>query len=196
MKPDEATDHVRRMLARSSALHVISLLFASAPHRRAEVTALLDELSDDALRRAALTAVRAPEGEMQELFGPGGSVSPREVAYSREDPGRILADLQGFYEAFAYQPPAREPADHFSTEAGYLGYLELKSAFAWASREDESWEVAEKARGSFFSAHFGPFARAFSLRLLELPDHHFLDLAGLLHEQIDRIEISPAADRS
>ncbi len=192
MKPDVITEAVRRRLVSSCSWRVVSLLFESpGPDRRSDLPGLLKELDDEPLRRAARAAAPIGDGEFQALFGPGGAVSPREVKYlPAEDPGRVLADLKGFYEAFKYQPRNRETFDHFSTEAGFLGFLQLKCAFALAEGEQEPAQLVEKALEEFARSHFAPFAQAFSARLLQIPEHPYLDLARLIQRQSGRVGIT------
>lgn len=80
--------------------------------------------------------VRAIAAETQEatdelyhrLFGPGGTISPREVSYCRfEDPGQVMAQRATFYQAFSFAPRREESIDHISVEAGVVGYLFLKA---------------------------------------------------------------------
>jgi nitrate reductase assembly molybdenum cofactor insertion protein NarJ len=113
-------------------------------------------------------AQRAREEASPELyhttFGPGGPAAPREVSYAGAVlPGPLLADVQAFYEAFAYRPALDEPPDHVAVELGFLSYLHLKAAYA-ASRDDhEQAAVAAEAAKRFTDTHLanllGPLAR-------------------------------------
>jgi nitrate reductase assembly molybdenum cofactor insertion protein NarJ len=82
-----------------------------------------------------------------------------------EDPGRILADLKAFYEAFAFSPRTEEAADHLSVEAGFLGYLRLKEAFARAQGEDEKAATAADAASRFGADHLAAYAQLFAARV-------------------------------
>jgi len=54
--------------------------------------------------RGSAAARGAVEGHYLALLGPGGPASPREAAYvGLGDPGRTLAELRAFYDAFAYR---------------------------------------------------------------------------------------------
>jgi nitrate reductase assembly molybdenum cofactor insertion protein NarJ len=127
-----------------------------------EVAALAREVPHQGLRTAAHAARDASEGEYLHLVGPGGIVSPREVSYrSFEDPGRILADLAASYAAFAFQPRAEESPDHLAVEAGFIGYLLLKEAFAVARGDTEAASTTAAARSRFLEGHLTaahPFA--------------------------------------
>jgi nitrate reductase assembly molybdenum cofactor insertion protein NarJ len=99
-----------------------------------EAQDLAAETGDKDLRDAVQAARGATEGTYLSLFAEGGFVSPRETTWRhREDPGQILADIAGFYEAFAFRPRAEDPLDHVAVEAGFIGYLCLKEAQAAAS---------------------------------------------------------------
>lgn len=126
-----------------------------------EVEAVAREVDDPKLREAAAAAPAATEAAHLAVFGPAGAVSPREVSYRGfEDPARVLSDLAAFYEAFAYRPASEEPPDHVSVEAGFLGYLKLKEAYARSRGDAEAGRAASVAFERFAREHLGPFARA------------------------------------
>jgi hypothetical protein len=144
---------------------------------REEVDALAAEVEDGDLRAAAAAARHGTEGEYLAHLGPGGPVSPREVAYrDREDPARVLADLAACYEAFAYRPRAEDPADHIAVEAGFVGYLLLKELIARDLCESILVSTVSLARERFLHEHVGPFARALAARLEGAGGH--LELAA------------------
>ena len=82
-----------------------------------------------------------------------------------EDPGRIIADIRAFYEAFAFHPDTEEAPDHIAVQAGFLGYLCLKEAYAWARGNQEEAEVAANAAARFREAHLSPLAWSVAERL-------------------------------
>jgi nitrate reductase assembly molybdenum cofactor insertion protein NarJ len=146
---------------------------------RQEVEALNREVSDPEIG-AAVDAARqgATEGRYLAVLGPGGPVSPREVTYrGMEDPGHILGDLMAFYEAFTFRPETEEAPDHLSVEAGFLGYLCLKAAYARASGDEGNAEVAAQAAERFREAHLAAFAWPLAGRLAKT-DVHYLTLAA------------------
>ena len=134
---------------------------------RQEVEALRREVSDPEIGAAAEAArADATEGRYLALFGPGGPVSPREVTYrGMEDPGRILGDVMAFCDAFAFQPQTEEAPDHLAVEAGFLGFLCLKEAYARVRGHDEEAEVAARASERFREVHLGTFAWPVAERL-------------------------------
>lgn len=134
---------------------------------REEVPYLAHEVRDAGLQAAALQAVRtATEGEYLGTFGPGGLVSPREVAHVRtRDPGHLLAQLGVLYDAFAYRPRSEETADHLAVEAGFVGYLRLKQAFAVACGASDLADVAERAAGLVVERHLSAFVEPIAGRL-------------------------------
>ena len=137
-----------------------------------------------ALRTAAQAARHASEGEYLYLVGPGGIVSPREVSYrSFEDPGRILADLAATYAAFAFQPRAEESHDHLAVEAGFVGYLLLKEAFAVTRGDADAASTTAAARQGFLEAHLTA-ARPFAERLTAAGDSHLAAAARVLAERV------------
>jgi nitrate reductase assembly molybdenum cofactor insertion protein NarJ len=154
-------------LAQAASLRLLGLLL-ERPRGGwlEEVESLAREVQDPELKSVAREARQAREGTYLRLFGPGGEISPREVAYrSSEDPGQILADLEGFYQAFAFSPRREDPPDHISVEVGFLGYLRLKEAYAMARGAKQEASLAGEAARRFIEDHLGPFAQALAKRL-------------------------------
>jgi nitrate reductase assembly molybdenum cofactor insertion protein NarJ len=144
-----------------------------------ELEMLGREVADPEIRAAADAAREAAnEGRYLALVGPGGPVSLREVTYrGMEDPGRIIADISGFYEAFAFQPETEEAPDHLAVEAGFLGYLCLKEAYARARGTEDEAEVAAQAAVRFREEHLSTLAWPVAERLAEA-DARYLSLAA------------------
>jgi nitrate reductase assembly molybdenum cofactor insertion protein NarJ len=156
---------------RSGWLDTVQRLGAELPDCEAELTKVVRQAS------------RADEGTYLATIGPGGLVSPREVAYRGfGDPGRILADLSGIYEAFAYRPRTEDPPDHVSVEAGFVGYLALKESYALAGGDDEQAELVAEARESFRVEHLGTFATKLARRLQGGPSPHLSGAAEILRD--------------
>jgi nitrate reductase assembly molybdenum cofactor insertion protein NarJ len=125
------------------------------------------EVGDEALRAAAEQAVHdATEGRYLGTFGPGGLVSPREIAHTKtRDPGHVLAQLGAFYDAFAYRPRTEETPDHIAVETGFIAYLRLKEAFAIACDDDEHARAAAEAAAAFVERHLSTFVQPLADRL-------------------------------
>ena len=162
---------IQQLLGDAAAWRLLGLLF-ERPREGwwQEMEMLSQEVSDPAIKAAADAAQEgASEGLYLALLGPGGPVPPREVAYrGMEDPGHIIADLSTFYEAFAFQPKSEEAPDHLAVEAGFLGYLCLKEAYARARGNEEEAEVAAQAATRFRDAHLATFAWPVAERLEEV----------------------------
>ena len=175
-----ADPRVRELLAEATAWRLLGLLFERPREGwREEVEALSRVVADSTLRSAAAVAQEeASEGLYLALFGPGGPVSPREVTYrGMEDPGRILADISAFYEAFAFQPETEEAPDHLAVEAGFMGYLCVKEAYARTRGNEEEAEIAAKAAARFREAHLSALAWPVAERL-ESTGVRYLTLAA------------------
>jgi nitrate reductase assembly molybdenum cofactor insertion protein NarJ len=113
------------------------------------IEALAKDVEDGELREAARLAVeQADEGMYHSVFGPGGPAPPREISYRESlQAGGILAEIAGYYQAFAYQASSDEPFDHVSVEADFLAYLRLKEAYASARGDwDQAGVTADAAR--------------------------------------------------
>ncbi len=154
-------DRIPESLLREAAAWRLAGLLFERPvggwHER--VAALAEEVEESALRDAVHAAGNAVEGHYLALFGPGGPASAREAAYvGLGDPGRSLAEVRAFYEAFAYHPHAEDPPDHLSVAAGFVGYLRLKEAFARGLENEEAAATVRAARERFERDHLGRIA--------------------------------------
>ena len=187
--PAVALDARQRDLLREAAeWRLISLLFqCPASDWRENLEALSSEITDSGLRDAAAAALtEATEGLYHSILGPGGPAPAREVSY-RElvQFGGLMSELACYYDAFAYRPADREPGDHVSIEAGFLGYLRLKEAYALASGDAERAEVASEAATAFITDHLSfiaePLARSLGhsgTRYLAIAGEALLQRAG------------------
>jgi len=171
---------VRDLLAEAAAWRLLGLLFERPRESWGrEVEDLARELRDPELAAAVDAAKEeATEGLYLAILGPGGIVSAREVSFrGMEDPGRILADLKAFYEAFAFSPQTEEAPDHLAVEAGFMGYLRVKEAFARIQGQDENAAIAADAASRFRTDHLATYVRSFAERV-EKAGVRYLTLAA------------------
>ena len=64
---------------------------------------IMNTASDGRDNLGAAATAAAHASEYLDVLGPGGSVSPREVAYrGRQDQAQIIADVSAFYGAFPF----------------------------------------------------------------------------------------------
>ena len=177
---DAVEPRVHELLRQATEWRLLGLLF-ERPRKNwwQEVEVLVRDLGDPEIKAAAEAArEEADEGLYLALLGPGGAVSPREVAYrGMEDPGHILAEIMAFYEAFAFRPKTEEPPDHLAVEAGFLGYLCLKEAYALSRGNDEEADVAAAAAARFRETHLSALAWPVAERL-EKTEVRYLTLAA------------------
>jgi nitrate reductase assembly molybdenum cofactor insertion protein NarJ len=169
-------------LEQAAELRLLGLLFErpTLPWRE-EIARLGPEIRDPDLRRLARASAEESEGGYLALFGPGGRVSPREVAYrGTADPGETLADLGAFYRAFAFAPRSEDPPDHIAVEVGFLAYLRLKEAYALARGLDEERRTTREAFESFRALHVRAWSGALRRRLGEAGTAPLADAARLL----------------
>lgn len=151
----------QQLLAEAAEWRLLGLLLECPGEEwRRRLDASAGSVADPALRAAARQAMEeAAEGVYHSIFGPGGPAPPREVAYSESlQPGLLLAELEAYYEAFAYRPDTREAADHVAVEAGFIAFLRLKEAYALASGNHEQASVAREAAGRFLHEHLSRIA--------------------------------------
>jgi TorA maturation chaperone TorD len=182
---DAPSDDVRALMAEAAAWRLMGLLLERPrPGWHEELETLAPEVADPSVRAAVDAAREASEGTYLSLLGPGGFVSPREVAYRpTEDPGKILADLAAFYEAFAFDPQTEDSIDHIAVEAGFVAYLRLKEAYALAQGDDEAAATTAEALQHFFDAHLGTFVEPFAQRLEASGVLYLVGAARALHDR-------------
>ena len=158
-----------------------------------EIRSLAREVRDPALAAAAIVAGDAAEGVYLDVLGPGGDVSPREVAYrGRQDPGATVADVSAFYKAFAYEPRAEDPPDHVAVEAGFAGYLRLKESYALSHGRPDEARLCAEALERFIEEHLCCVAEPLMAKLALLaPVPHLLGAASAL---LQRTGPAPAND--
>ena len=161
------------LVAQAAAWRLASLLLERPrPEWKSDIEKLCSEVTDRELSSCAKGADQGTEETYHRLFGPGGTVSPREVSYCGfEDPGRLMAELASFYDAFSFEPRREEPIDHISVEAGFVGYLFLKEAYAQMQADSESVEITKKARERFTHEHVGRCTRGMIYRPSDIPPY-------------------------
>ncbi len=148
---------------------------------REDVAALAREVRDPTVASLAERARTEREGVYLALLGPGAPVSPREVAYrGHADPGWVLADIQRYYEAFAYRPQVEDPIDHVAVETGFVAYLLLKKEMARAAGDQDSVATIATARDAFIEAHLGVMAAPLARALTACGDSCVAEAAALL----------------
>jgi nitrate reductase assembly molybdenum cofactor insertion protein NarJ len=169
----------QRLLAEAAEWRLIALLFERPRDGwQAEVASLAAEVQDPTLKEAAAASAEATEGLYHTTLGPGGPASPREVTYRKTAvSGHFLAELCAFYAAFAYQPVLDEPPDHVAVQAGFVGYLRLKEAFARACGSEDQATIAADAASRFVGEHLAVMAQRLAASL-ERSGISYLTLAG------------------
>ena len=163
-----------RLLAQAAAWRLASLLLERpGPEWKRKIVELCSEVTDHELSSSAKRAHHGSEEIYQRLFGPGGAVSPREVSYCGfEDPGRLMAELQSFYDVFSFAPRREECIDHVAVEAGFVGYLFLKEAYAEMRGAGKSARVTKTARERFVTEHVVRCAIGMIDRLTDESPHY------------------------
>ncbi|HZR82512.1 MAG TPA: molecular chaperone TorD family protein [Candidatus Binatia bacterium] len=140
---------------------------------QAEIERLAAEVADPPLRAAVAAARTASEGEYHALLGPGGPAPAREASVlGMGDPGWMMADLSRTYDAFGYAPRAEDPKDHVAVEVGFVGFLLLKEALAWASDDEVAARTVIAARTAFVADHLRALVLALAERLAVAPESH------------------------
>lgn len=183
---------IRQIIEESVAWRMFGLAFERPRDGwREQVESIAREVSDHDVR---WMAEQAREQASEELFldvlGPGGAVSPREVAYRRlADPGHMLAELEAMYQAFAYEPKTEECPDHVSVEAGFVAYLRMKQAFARIVGDADAEAVARDAEAMFVADHLGPLAAGIWKRFGGDDSLYVARAARLMRERLGDVEV-------
>jgi nitrate reductase assembly molybdenum cofactor insertion protein NarJ len=192
-------DDVRQLIEEAVAWRMLGLAFERPRNGwRDHVLSIANDAHDDDVRVIAeLAKEQASEELFLDVFGPGGAVSPREVAYrGMADPGQLLSELEAMYGAFAYEPKSEECPDHVSVEAGFVGYLRMKQAFARIIGDAEAESVAHDAAKLFIAEHLGPIAEGLSKRFDGDDDLYIARAAKHMRERLGDVEIPPVVERS
>lgn len=178
----------RTALAEAAAWRLLALLLARPrPGRVEEIETLAQEVADRDLQELSRSAAEAREGVYLNLLGPGGPASPRECSYyPLRDPSMILADLRGFYTAFAFDGENEEPLDHISTELDFVSYLATKQAYAQVSEDEEACAITARGLDRFLEDHLREFAEQFTQRLALVGTSYLLPIARALHRRVQR----------
>lgn len=170
----------REIIEDSARWRLISLLFEPPGEGWLERLAALATVIPDAdLKSASIAAqTEASESLYHSFFGPGGPASPREASYHRGvELGSLMSELTGYYQAFGYDPATQEALDHVSVEAGFVGYLRMKEAYAQACQDPDHAETSADATKSFVNRHLSAIAQPLAAAL-DRSGIQYLSLAG------------------
>ncbi len=177
------------LLRQAATWRLIGLLFEPPDEAwREEVRSLGDLPADPTLRLAAeLAQHEATPGLYHTTFGPGGPVSPREVAYQNLIlPGSLISEIKGYYEAFGYAPRGDEPPDHVAVEAGFIGYLRLKEALARSQQDGEPAAITAEAATCFLQKHLAVMAPPLAAALVDSPNRYLALAATALRQSVEQ----------
>lgn len=126
--------------------------------------------------------------EHNRLFEGGVSCPPNETAFIRRDKGSILADINGFYHAFGFNPSGEtgEKSDHVVIELQFVALLLVMAAEAAARGNTEHESVTRAALRSFTQDHIGLWVDIFSNRLEEVTHLPAFEGVGVLLDSVWR----------
>jgi nitrate reductase assembly molybdenum cofactor insertion protein NarJ len=121
---------------------------------------LLECIADARLAELARKALSESSPELwMRLFGPGGAVRARAVAWEGGlQPGYLLAELAAYYEAFGYEPPEDSAPDELSVLLDFAAWLEVKLAYACVQEDRDSEEITRRALETFLCKFVAPAA--------------------------------------
>jgi TorA maturation chaperone TorD len=191
-------EEILRLLQRAARLQRMARAFAyPGPGHVREVVEALATGGEDPLLGPVLAAWRAADegavrAEYVRLFLGTVPCPPNETAWTPSKGltggAADLADLQGFYHAFGFEPAgsSREMPDHVSVELEFLGALLVKLAYARIQEWEEPAEVTGEALHAFLEAHAGRWVPAFVSRLRELAvASPYIETAQALEEVVE-----------
>lgn len=184
------------LLRESAAWRLLGLLFERPREGwRDEVDALEPIAADAELSRAVAAArEEACEEAFLAILAPA-VVSPREVTWQRgADSGQLLAEIRATYDAFAFRPVTEEPPDHVSVEAGFVGWLLLKEAYARAADLPDAAALTAEARARFQKAHVARLAASLAENLDRWGVSYLTLAAVALAARAGEPEVMPSLD--
>jgi TorA maturation chaperone TorD len=166
-------------LRRSAIYRLLALAFA--PPTAERLTEIASAARKSAARtwpdlRAALahlaeaartTDPMALAGEHVSLFERQVRCPPYEGAYGPAQMGgkaSLLADVAGFYQAFAMGPAEGQPEveDHVCAELEFMSALTFKEAWAIAEDHTEGLEITRDAQRAFLGEHLARWGSTFA----------------------------------
>jgi len=159
-----------------------------------------------ALRRLADAAAGADEtglaAEHVALFQRQVRCPPYEGAYGLPQmagKAALLADVAGFYRAFALEPAEGQPEveDHVCAELEFMSALALKEAWAVAECHADGLGVTRDAGRMFLRDHLGRWGPTFAGRLATVAAPGFYPAAAAvlkawLEAEFARLHVAPA----
>lgn len=173
---------------------------------RAALAAMARELPKHLSQLAtelAAVPIEDSEAEFHRVLGAGG-IPACESSYDDNalaGRGPLLADIRGFYEAFAYRPqelPAEVP-DHIAVELDFLSYLAVKIAFALHEGKAEESRIAREAYEHFLDEHVRAWVERFHARLQAAASPVYFRVSACLNDLLSsprRAQIQPAQGRA
>lgn len=187
---------VARDLERAASYRFLALLFATPSDEVGRELAELADVVAPSLREDATLVSQATKRSLQGLYyrvlGGSGQVPDVECAYDANTAagrGPLIADVAGFYKAFAYDAPPPNTADHIANELDFMGWLAMKSAYAHHAGEAEHAEITANARAKFLKDHLGRWAKRFFERLAEVAEGtHYEAVAVLASRTLEQLE--------
>jgi len=190
----------RVWLERAVCWRFASRLFRPpTPDGLAELRVLLPMLPDDVRADAAALLdmhLDTWEREFHSVLGPGG-LPACESSFDRAAlavRGPLLAAIGGYYQAFAYEPDARERevADHIAVELDFLAYLAFKGAFALHAQLAAELTVTTEAYGAFMRDHLGFWIAPFVESLAATDSQPYRAAAAWLQGAFSRLSLPEA----
>jgi TorA maturation chaperone TorD len=201
-------------LRRSALYRLLAMAFAyPTAARLAEVAAASPAGADQTptelstLQRSLAQAAGEADpvglaGEHVTLFQRQVHCPPHEGAYGPPQlagKAPLLADIGGFYRAFALEPAEDQPEveDHVCTELEFMSALAFKEAWAIAESHAEGLEITHQAQCAFLDQHLARWGRTFAARVASTASPGFYPAAAaLLTAWLDaecvRLDVVPA----
>ena len=183
-------------LERAASYRYLSLLFVPPTQEVSDELVSLAGSVDPSLRDDAealgKSTGRALQGLFHKVLGAAGQVPDGECGYDDNTAGGrgpLLADVAGFYRAFAFEAPAGQTMDHAACELGFMGWLAMKEAFARHEGDEEHRSITEDARHRFVKDHLGRWMLAFLERMAQVAEGtHYEAVATLSSRTLKALE--------
>ncbi len=187
----------REELTRAARYRALALLLLPPSQELGEEIALLSNDVPDGpgepLRALAAEYSEELTGIYHALLGPSGACRDVESDFEVNKlggKGPLMADVSGFYRAFAYEHQLLGPVsvDHISAELDFMAWLSFKTAYARYIENAEAVEVCEDASAKFAKAHLGAWVRSFAHKVRSTAEGTYYDrVTAVLIAQLDEL---------
>ncbi len=183
---DKKDSRFRELLREASWYRFFSLCFQPPRESlRGEIEAICKELGKEKNFFKSLLNSEDLQDSHHRIIGSAGVCSPCESEYVGDrlgGKGKILADVAGFYKAFAFNPQIElhDSADNIAIELSFMSYITLKLAYAFFRDEKEEIEICSDSKKKFQKEHLFLWVHLFVEKLNEVAEGSFYEKVAMM----------------